>query len=330
MLATSRTPRRFGSAGRATPPPTPSDRRLPTHTDDLNARTRQRSRNALGARPIVLLWSVLAPRSPTSGRVTAPAPGRPVAPAVTGDGVPVVDMNAVTHVQAILAAVGIDRRYAAWAAARGVAWRDRPESEAAYADTPVSTLRELAADGDREAALALYYALAETAPAESIAGFGRMALDGELDAMLGLATSYSRIASALAAPGGASPELEAVRERFGTLRDLERESLAWLLVFSGYMGYPRSLGATDDDPGFQSSICDRAVALRRQVEDRAVLHGRTTPPVETAPFGMGRTSGEATVAALCPPVRLPAADFSACRPILVRYDGADFDAFVCP
>jgi hypothetical protein len=45
---------------------------------------------------------------------------------------------------------------------------------------------------------------------------------------------------------------------------------------------------------------------------------------------MGRTSGDATVAALCPPVRLPAADFSACRPILVRYDGAAFDAFVCP
>ena len=43
-----------------------------------------------------------------------------------------------------------------------------------------ATLRELAAEGDREAALALYYALAETAPAESIAGFGRMAADGEL------------------------------------------------------------------------------------------------------------------------------------------------------
>jgi hypothetical protein len=248
----------------------------------------------------------------------------------TDGGLPVFDMNAVTHVQEILDALGIARRYAAWAAVRGVAWRDRPESEAAYADTPPPKLRQLAADGDREAALALYYSLTETAPAESIAGFGRMAFDGELDAMLGLATSYSRIASALAAPGGADAGLEAVRERLGSVRDLERESLAWLLVFNGYMGYPRNLGATDDDPGFQSSICDRAVALRRQVEERAVAQGRTTPPVETAPFGMGRTSGDAAVAALCPPARLPAADFSPCRPIVVRYDGADFDAFVCP
>jgi hypothetical protein len=298
----------------------------------VNARTRKGSLIALGSLAAALLWSVFTARPPPAGPAGDPPAARPPAPApaINGDGVPVFDMNAVAHVQEVLDALAIDRRYAAWAAARGVAWRDRPESEAAYADKSVSTLRELAAEGDREAALALYYALAETAPAESIAGFGRMAADGELDAMLGLATSYSRIASALAAPGGASPELEAVRGRFGSLRDLERESLAWLLVFNGYMGYPRSLGATDDDPAFQSAICDRAVALRQRVEGRAVAQGRTMPPVETAPFGMGRTSGDAAVAALCPAARLPAAEFSACRPIVARYDGADFDAFVCP
>ena len=296
----------------------------------MNARTRKGSLIALGSLAVALLWSVFTVRSPPAGPAGDPPAARPPAPVTSGDGVPVFDMNAVAHVQEILDALAIDRRYAAWAADRGVAWRDRPESEAAYAGTPVSRLRELAADGDREAALALYYALAETEPVEAIAGFRRMAFDGELDAMLGLATSYSRIASALAAPGGANPELEALRGRFGSVRDLERESLAWLLVFSGYMGYPRSLGATDDDPGFQSAICDRAVALREQVEDRAVAQGRTMPPVETAPFGMGRVSGDAAVAALCPATRLPAADFSACRPIVARYDGADFDAFVCP
>ena len=257
---------------------------------------------------IVVAWYLLDARSGRRPAETGALSEAPTPASVSGDGTVVFDLDAIASVQEVLDASNIDRSYAAWAAARGVAWQDRPESESAYEGMSVAELEERAAHGDREAELALYYALAETAPVAALRGFERRALDGELDAMLGLATTYSRVASTLAdasrdpVPSGDGRASVASSDLAPGV-DLERESLAWLLLFQSYRGYPRSLGAPEDDEARANfgRVCERAIELRARVEARAARAGRAMPPVETAPFGMGRTDGDNAVAAACPP-----------------------------
>lgn len=260
------------------------------------------------------------------------------APLSTSDGgengMPVIDLMAITGPQEILDQLGIDRDFEEWARRRGFTWVSDP-AESPYSVLTMEELEELADAGDKDAELALADKLRESDPLAALDRVQQLAMDGKIEAMAYASVVNAGIDNLLNNPGASNLSAERLSslEAYGRQgMDSEIESMAWGLLYDSYMGYPREMGNSRiGDPASRfRQACDRAVELRRFIEAQAQEQGRSMPPLESAPFGIGSLDIDATLLTACPDDLLPSADFSSCRPIQVYLEGQYFDAYVCP
>ncbi len=248
--------------------------------------------------------------------------------------IPVIDLMAVTGGQEILDQLGIDRNFDSWAEAHGFAWGFDP-SASPYANLTIEELEELAEAGDQHAALELAVRISKTDIAAAVDQMQQLAMDGMMEAVIRTGTMYGGIYYALANPGTSNltaEEIAALRGLQAQGVDPETENMAWAFLYDSYMGYPRSMGtpSSGDPVARLREACNRAAELRRLIEAQALEQGRTMPPIEPAPFGIGSIAEDPNLVAACPGEILPTADFGNCQPIRIFLDGNYYDAYVCP